>query len=156
MIQRIQTLYLFLTFLMLLTLFFAPLANFVGGAELYTLTIWGFEASGASSIEPIPTRHMGILAVIATALPLVTIFLYRFRWIQLRLCIVQMVLLVGLQAYFCLYLFGMLSVVNQLEVASTSYQLTDVIPLVGLVLTWLAFRGVVRDNNLIKSLNRIR
>ena len=41
------------------------------------------------------TIYLGILLVAACLLPLITIFLYRRRMLQIRLCCVEMVLLLG-------------------------------------------------------------
>lgn len=156
MIQRIQTLYLLLTFIGMLLLYFFPIATFIGGSEEFQIALWGISSTAEPGTQVVGTIHMGILWLLATLLPLVNIFLYKFRWLQLRLCVVEIILLLGMQIYIGFYIFSSRSVISGFEVNSMKYSPVDVIPLIGIIFTILAFRGVVRDQTLIKSLNRIR
>lgn len=156
MIQRIQTVYLLLVFSLMLTLFFVPFAQFLGDGEQFQLTAWGIQSLTESGAMVLPTTYMGVLLTFCTALPLVTIFLYRWRWVQIRLCIVEMVFLVGQQVYMTYYICKMSRIVNTATTHSVNYSLVDVLPVVCLVLIFFAYRGVVKDETLIKSLNRIR
>lgn len=155
MIQRIQTLYLLLIFIGMLLLYFFPIATFIGGNEEFQIALWGIRST-ADDTQVVGTIHMGILWLLATLLPLVNVFLYKRRWLQLRLCVVEIVLLLGMQIYIGFYIFSSRSVISDFEVNSMKYSLVDVIPIIGIILTILAFRGIVRDQALIKSLNRIR
>lgn len=157
MIQRIQSVYLFLSFAILVPLFFVPLAQFLADGEQVKLTVWGIYnlKTGASIV---PATYMGILAVLSTALPLVNLFLFRKRWLQIRLCIVEMVFLIGIQIYIVYYVFSTQTTISGAgaQTFSTQYSVADILPLAALIFTYLAYRGVVKDETLIKSLNRIR
>ena len=88
MIQRIQTLYLLLaTALMSLTLFL-PLATITSGAE--EVIVKAFSA-GESSLP----LYLGLLLSATTLLPFVTIFLFKNRLAQIRLCVSEIVMLLG-------------------------------------------------------------
>lgn len=156
MIQRIQSLYLFLTFIGMLLLCFFPIASFIGGNEEFEITLWGIHSTDKPDVQVVRTIQMGILWVLSTLLPLINIFLYKFRWLQLRLCVVEIILLLGMQIYIAFYIFNSRSVIADFTVSSMKYSPVDVIPIIGIILTILAFRGVVHDQALIKSLNRIR
>lgn len=93
MIQRIQTLYLLVVAALLAVTIFTPMAYFSIGGEEYTLT--AFAVRNAEGVAVQPTLYMGILLAMAGILPLIVIFLYKHRMLQLRLCIVEIVLLVG-------------------------------------------------------------
>lgn len=156
MIQRIQTLYLLLIFLGMLLLCFFPIATFIGGNEEFEISLWSIHSTDNPEIPVVKTLHMGILWVLATLLPLVNIFLFKRRWLQLRLCLVEIVLLLGMQIYIAFYIFNARNVIAEFTVNSMKYSPVDVIPIIGIILAILAFRGIVRDQALIKSLNRIR
>ena len=93
MIQRIQTLYLLIVTALVAVMLFAPLAWFAGQAGEYGL--YAFSLRSADGTLAQPTLYLGILLAFAAALPLVTIFLYRRRLLQIRLCVAEMVLLAG-------------------------------------------------------------
>ena len=157
MIQRIQSVYLLVAFALLLSLFFVPMARFIGGAEEFNITVWGINSIKGDMVEKIvPTTQMGILLVLSTLLPLVNIFLYHRRWLQIRLCAVEIILLAGLQVFIGYYIFRSQGAISQTEVHSMTYSLVDLVPLVAILLNVLAFRGIAKDEALVRSLDRIR
>lgn len=154
MIQRIQTLYLLLvTALMTLTLFL-PIASFTGdNSEVYTLTAFALAGGGASQ----SSIWLGIILAIATAVPFVTIFLFKNRLLQLRLCIVEVILLLGATAFVAIYFW--LSGANALEdigVAHRQFSWAAIMPVVSIIITVLAARAIFKDEALVRSLDRIR
>lgn len=154
MIQRIQTLYLVvITSLMAITLF-APIATFtVATGDVYTLS--AFELSNGQQSQS--TIWMGILLVLATVLPLVTIFLFKNRQLQLRLCGAEVVLLIGAIVFVGIYYW--LSGANALEnvgVEHRSFGWAAIMPLLSLVMSFLAARSIFKDEVLVRSLDRIR
>ena len=84
MIQRIQSLYLLVaTALMSLTLF-TPIATFVvDSGDVFTLTAFNLEGDQESQ----STIWMGIVLVLATVLPFVTINIYIYRHAACSTCI---------------------------------------------------------------------
>ena len=93
MIQRIQTLYLLVISALMAVTLFAGLAWFAGDAGEFGLYAFGLKTTDGAVVQS--TLYMGVLLALACALPLVTIFLFRRRLLQLRLCVVEMVLLLG-------------------------------------------------------------
>ena len=96
MIQRIQTVYLFLSALFTALLLFLPLAVGVtvsGGPVRSTLWGWTDPASADSLSSGAVHWIAGGLSVLVLALALITIFGFRNRPLQKKLCIVQVVLL---------------------------------------------------------------
>ena len=158
MIQRIQSLYLLVaTILMSLTLF-KPIAIFgvVGqGNEPFIYTLSAFTLSCGEASQS--TIWMGILLLLATVLPLVIIFLFKRRTLQVRLCAVELVLLLGSLVMMGLY-YWLTSRIFNGEVQIDHRQLcwAAPMPLVSLVLTYLASRAIFKDEVLVRSLDRIR
>ena len=93
MIQRIQTLYLLVVALLTGATLLLPLAWLGSGAETFTLHAFALKDGAGEAVHSTP--YMGALLAAATLLPLATIFLFKRRMLQLRLCAVELVLLLG-------------------------------------------------------------
>ncbi len=147
MIQRIQTLYLLVVAaLVAVTLF----AWFGVGGERYDLYAFALRSADGTAVLRAPV-YTGIALAAACALPLVTIFLFRRRMLQVRLCVVEMVLLAGAETMLAAYFFfghGVADFQGLKPVAA--------LPLVGVLFAWLAARAIFRDELLVRSLDRIR
>ena len=154
MIQRIQSLYLLIVVALMSVTLFAPIAMFtVASGEVFTLSAFSL----SSDMQSQSTIWMGILLSLATALPLVTIFLFKNRVLQVRLCAVEIVLLLGCIAFMAIYFW--LSGATALEDAIVEHRhfgWSAIMPIVALVFTSLAARATFKDEILVRSLDRIR
>ena len=103
MIQRIQTLYLLIVTALMAVTLFAPLAWFAGDAGEFGLYAFALKTAEGEAVQP--AVYMGTVLALACALPLVTIFLFRRRLLQIRLCVVEIVLLLGCVAMEGVYSF---------------------------------------------------
>lgn len=149
MIQRIQTLYLLVVAALMAVTLFAPLAWFGVDGEQLTLYAFSLESSTGEAIRP--PVWTGLLLAMACALPLVVVFLYRRRMVQLRLCVVELVLLAGCVAMLAFsYFWGHADVPHQ------GLKPAIALPVVCLVFTGLAARAIFRDELLVRSVDRIR
>ncbi|MFI3331186.1 MAG: DUF4293 domain-containing protein [Rikenellaceae bacterium] len=154
MIQRIQTVYLLLVTLFTGLMFALPLAEFMGDGQ--TASLWAYGILDADSVRILPTSQMAVLMTLSTILPFMTVFLYKRRWLQIRMCLVQFVLQLGIIAFLVYYILKLNSTFAQYSMHSMSLGVADIFPVLNLILIFLAYRGVVKDEALIKSLNRIR
>jgi hypothetical protein len=152
MIQRIQTLYLLVaTILMAMTLIF-PIALFqVSGVE-FTLSAFSF--SGANESQS--TLYMGILLALATAVPIVTIFLFKRRTLQIRLCAVEAVLLLGTLVFIGLYYWLSNRFFEDYTIDHKQFGWSAIMPVLALILDIMAARAIFKDEVLVRSLDRIR
>lgn len=154
MIQRIQTIYLLiLTALQAVTLF-VPLAWFAGDTGEYRLYAFSLQHVGGAVVQS--TLYMGLLLVAAVLLPLVTIFLYRRRLLQIRLCVVEMVLLLGATAMEGIYYFLSGRMFSEVSFHVQGFKPAIALPLVGLLFAYLAARAIFRDELLVRAADRIR
>ena len=154
MIQRIQTLYLLVVAALLAVTIFTPMAYFSIGGEEYTLTAFAVRNAEGAAVQP--TLYMGILLAMAGILPLIVIFLYKHRMLQLRLCIVEIVLLVGSAVMTGIYYYLSVRFFSQTDLVAKGVHAGIVLPLVAIVFAVLAIRGIFKDEMLVLSLNRIR
>ena len=92
---------------------FSRLAWFGGGGEEFGLYAFALKDAGGEVLQP--AVYLGILLSAAALLPLVTVFLYRRRLLQIRLCVAEMVLLVGSAVMEGIYYYLGSRVVSELS-----------------------------------------
>lgn len=152
MIQRIQTLYLLIAAAFMAVALFSPLAVFNVGNEEFTLS--AFSLSG--TVESRSTLWLGILLAASAVLPLVTLFLFKRRQLQIRLCAVELVLLVGSLVFIGIYYWLSNRMFTDLDTTHQRLALGALMPLLSAIVVWLAMRAIFRDEVLVRSLDRIR
>ena len=152
MIQRIQSFYLFLIALLMLAMLFVPFANFNNETSAYI-----FKAMGVYTPNNPPTLvyaswSLFVLLILTVILPVITIFKYKKRILQMRLCLLNGVLIVAFYGVFFIY-WWLLS--RDLSV-STTFKATLAMPAVALILDYMAGRCILHDELLVRSESRIR
>ena len=151
MIQRIQTLFLLAAAAFMALMLFLPLAEILTtDGVTYTGMSRGLLKEGELVVRTLPVN---ILVVVTAGILLFNIFLFRNRKLQIRLCVYAIILefgLVGLMYYFWVV------VLRQLEVDNFLVRVPIVFPVVAVILTYLAFRGIRKDEILIRSLDKLR
>ncbi|MEG0788598.1 MAG: DUF4293 domain-containing protein [Alistipes sp.] len=154
MIQRIQTIYLLVITALIAITLFVPIAYFAGDAAQVDLYAFGLKTPSGETIQP--TLYMGILLALACALPFVIVILYKYRLLQLRLCVVEMVLLVGSEVIMAIYYFLGQRFFAEFAHHTQGMKVTIALPLVCLLFAYLAARAIFHDEMLVRSLDRIR
>ncbi len=152
MIQRIQTLYLLIAAALMTVAVFSPLAVFNVGAAEYTLSSFSLAGEGGS----FATLLLGILLAVSALLPLATLFLYKRRQLQIRLCAVELVLLIGCIVFIGIYYWLSNRMFTDFDTTYRRFAYGALMPLLSLVPVWLAMRAIFRDEVLVRSLDRIR
>lgn len=151
MIQRIQSVYLLLTTVLLLSAAFLPVGQLIG-EDLITVHV--FRPLGVSLADGGFQSTWGLFGILLLSAIVAgcTIFLYRNRMLQIRMTVFSSILLVGY--YIALAVFAYV-LSSDLQV---SFQLSWALclPLVGIILNYLAFRGIYRDEVTVKSIDRLR
>lgn len=152
MIQRIQTLFLLGAVIFLALMLFLPLAEIlVEDGSRYVAGCWGLKDDAGEVV--VYTLPAGILILVSALLLLVNIFMYKRRKLQIRICVWNIILdfgLFGLLYYFWVVIF------RQLEIRDFQVFLPLVFPAVAIIFTYLAFRGIRKDELLIRSIDKIR
>lgn len=152
MIQRIQSLYLLIVAGLMIATLFAPIAYFFTGTAEYELYSFMLK----SRVESISTPYMGLLLLATAILPLVTLFLYKNRMLQIRLCAVNIVLLVGAIIFMAIYYYLSARMFSGLEFQTRGFRIAVIFPLISIILNYLAMRAIFKDEMLVRSLDRIR
>ncbi len=159
MIQRIQTLYLFGVSILMALFLSLPLATVTTSIDQASVPIlfraFSIAPQGAEAI--VSTFGLGLLACLTLGFSLLAIFLYRKRWSQIRLCLVMGVLLLGVLVFEFYYLYQLDNYLTQTApFHATRYSAVTLAPVLAAVLLYLAFRGISRDEALVRSIDRIR
>lgn len=162
MIQRRQTIFMFLSAIVSALLFFMPLASFNANGDVMRFTIFGIQNPIENiSLSNAYTWPLVVLTVLMTAAPVVTAFLYKKRELQVRLCrITMLVNIIFIGLVFLYYENDLLEVIAAVEGdeyhLNVAYFIGMAFPLVNLVLQILAIRGIKKDIELLKSIDRLR
>lgn len=151
MIQRIQSLYLFLAAVALSLIFFFPLANLSNNQDVIVFNISGF--SRFSILEHTPTWPLMALNIISIILTLVVIGVFKKRLLQIRLTRIALMLNLGFIALMYFVYGDHLAKQIKMEI---NYELGSVLPLIALVFHVLAMYAINKDERIIKSIDRIR
>ena len=165
MIQRKQTLYMLVAVVCMAIFTFAKMFTFNAAGSSMTLYTYGYsiQEMGAEPVSQLLNLRavcMVLLAAISTVLMAVNIFLFKKRELQLSLLMSQYALLVGIIGYGVYYVWSFSSIYAE-SIADGS-ALTNgpgwslCLPVVTLVMNFLAVRGVASDIALLRSVDRIR
>ena len=165
MLQRRQTLDLLAAFALCIGCLCMPLAHFIANdsqtgslaglwdayerVDMYNLWL---VSEGKHLFYFCPVL-MAIL-VIATALIFIDIWLYKRRALQMRVATFCMILLVAWYIVYGIIIYQLCSSVMMLGMMRPHW--TAALPAVALILLYLAFRGILKDEMLVRSLDRLR
>jgi len=152
MIQRIQSVFLFVSLCFLAPMFFVPAAELVYiSGEILRFDFIGFYITDLGATTRLSVQYSILLfAILICALNFCIIFLYKSRILQMRLCIYNVVLLIGIAGVMLLVIH------NVTDVQSVSHRLPLVFPVVSAILHYLAFRAIRRDHFMVEALSRLR
>ncbi len=147
MIQRIQTVYVFISAILITSLIKLKLADLSVNEELYT-----FFAKGIYNGENLVFNGLAILIfiILITLLHFIVIFLYKKRILQIRILVFTIVLLVGLFGMFFYFTYAGFTDVK------VAFKIPVIFPVIAAILDFLAIRAIGKDEALVRSLNRIR
>ncbi len=162
MIQRIQSVYLFLAFVMGILIFFFPIASFVTENAYFDFFICHIKDTSPNPFPEMKTAAhqfpwfytipLAILQLIVSLLIVFTLFQYKKRPLQIKinyLTILLNVMLVG-------GIFYASSLIETQTGVVADYGFGGIFPLLSIVLVFLANSGVKKDEKLVRSADRLR
>jgi hypothetical protein len=172
MIQRIQSIYLLIVSVLMLFMLVLPMAEIAvernddvnkdKAAKVEEVVIFrNYGAKRYSENEAkllISTFPVTILTVIIGLISFFNIFFYVARNTQMRICIFNILLLAGLTGLtFYYFTFIKKQIFNGgFAISYHSLKIAAIFPLISIVLTFLAFRSIRRDELLVRSYERLR
>lgn len=152
MIQRIQSVYLLVVTILLVVAMCQPAGNFIG-ADGIAINV--FKPLGVTLADGSFHSTWGLFCILllSAVIALCTIFLFRNRMLQVRMTIFSSILLIGYYVAFAVFMF-----VLQNDLDAMTFQLgwALCLPVVSIVLNYLAFRAIYRDELMVKAADRLR
>ncbi len=157
MIQRIQSLYLFIAVVCLMVAQFGASFFYIIGEKLYYLNAYGlFENTASNELELIKNIPFFLFPIVLIILLVITTFSYKSLKKQLRLMnivtIVYSIFVLTLLALF----FSKYNFTN--DKMNLSYQFGPAIyfVIIGYPALFMATKGIKKDKKTLDSLNRLR
>ncbi len=133
MIQRVQSLYLLASSGLLFSLFFRPLMRNLDGETVLKFTqYWPFL----------------IFVIVTFVLSFFSIFIYKRRIQQMRICIYNMLVLLAFQGWIAYMYFTRLD--------GVVFTISAVFPIVAGIFVFMAFRKISEDEALVQGMNSLR
>ena len=146
MIQRKQTIFLLVAFVAVMICMCSQVGTLVSGmqeASLYNLWLTDGQGNHQFTVWPLFATLL-----IAALLSLVTIFMYAKRRLQSKMCLGLMLLLV--------LWYILLVVLPQQAGGELVLRWPAAMPAIAVVCAFFARKGVIADERLVRSLDRIR
>ncbi|MDB5020560.1 MAG: hypothetical protein JWQ28_1687 [Pedobacter sp.] len=152
MIQRIQTIWLFLATLVTLLLLLIPIVTKQANGTDYWIVATGLYQKNQQGITKMESFLPLIICTIATSIiSLANIFNYTNRKLQKKLALINIVFIVGLS-------FWIFQAAKKIPggIDNASYNLGAFFPLLAIIFLFLAVGGISRDEKLVRSADRLR
>lgn len=160
MIQRVQTIFMLASVLAILSMHFFSLVTYAMPEATFELNSLGVVCLTKGFASDHMCWDLFLLLLLMVALPLITIFLYKKRKLQLHMLIYTAILNL---CYYGLFFWRASVVSEEVLALSTSKQLDEsynilmlFMPALSIFCLIMAMRGVIYDIALLKSLDRLR
>ena len=154
MIQRLQTVWLSISAFLAAFLCSGHILNFSdnSGNDLFLSFSGIFRSSGNSVTLLQGSIPVAVLLIAICALSVTAIFLFKRRKLQLKMTAAIIILAFCLTISLVLYLITVIRIFGAELVPG--YKM--VLPLLIIIFTFLAYRGIKKDDDLVKSYDRLR
>jgi L-asparagine transporter-like permease len=156
MIQRVQSVYLLLVTGLLGLFLLIPYAELTL-SENQSLAFNSMSIKKISGNEDTEkyksTLPLFALVLITSFCSFLSIFLYSRRAMQIRICLLNGVLLV--LSLILMYIYYS-STKSSFETIHHAFKIPAIFPFLGIILTFLAYRAIRHDEELVNSYNRLR
>ena len=157
MIQRIQTVYLILLIATFCGLFFMPLSSVTGTEngvqQTHVLSANNHKVfEGTEVKQTFPETLLTVISAAIILLAIGTIFCFKNRKLQMLLCKLLMVVVI----IFVLLAFRETDAIAALANSKAIYQAGAYMVIVSLLFIYLALNGIKKDEELVRSADRLR
>ena len=158
MIQRKQSIYLFLSAIAMALDFIFPIAKFIGSGsyqlELYIYQVVSLVPDTTPPFDVMFVAPLTALTGLVVVGSLITIFMYRRRMMQAKLVRGLVIFTLGDLA---LIFFYNIPTLEKFSNNTAEYNYAGIaMPLIAMVLLILAINGIIKDEKLVRSADRLR
>ncbi len=148
MIQRKQTLFLLIAFVLTVVCMSVQVATLLGNDSIAFAKVYNLFLADGQGHYTFSSAPLFVMLLLSALLSLVSIFMYMKRKLQAAMCVVNMIVLVAW------YVF--LAVLPQTTGGQIHLLWPVVLPAVSVILQFMARKGILADEKLVRSLDRIR
>ncbi len=155
MIQRIQSILLFIAFIAGVLTFLFPLAQIQGELNLLEIFIYGIvDLTKMGGIEVNSGIIAGLVAIggIIPLISLIAIFLYKNRLRQANLARIGFFINIVL----IIFLFLFIDFIKKQTGSNVSYQLGIGFPLISVIMLLISRRAIMNDERKVRAADRLR
>jgi hypothetical protein len=152
MIQRIQSLYLLAAIILMAVSLFSPMGRFVAADGSVAGVLNNFYVELFVDGNPKGVWALGALLVACIALSAVCIFKFKNRMLQTRFCIFSILLLVGYAVAYGVFAY----IIKGDMGVSFAPDWRAAFPVISIILEYLAWRNILKDEMIVRSLDRLR
>lgn len=155
MIQRIQTLWLFLAAIATLLAAFSPLVSYANDLYIMWIDVWGYEDGGDGGSTGLPAWGLLSYTALCVIVSLVAIFLYanrkrQLRWVKAGVgCNLLWYVACAAHVYYAVQMTAASHVGCTLHVGLA-------FPVLAIVFLLLAHKAIKHDEALVRAADRIR
>jgi hypothetical protein len=152
MIQRIQTVFLVVALFIIAVLIWIPPGEIAANEKIYSFYLKGI-VDTLTGQTIYPALYLIVFAGIIILLQLIIIFSYKKRPLQMRMSVINILLMLGFM--IVCWLFVKTSAKSMGD-GIYSFKITAFFPLISIFFNYLAYRSIRQDEALVKSVDRIR
>lgn len=156
MIQRVQTLFLAAASLLMMLVFAWPLASYYSETITVVMNVYQVKTlaaqQGGITVNPILTGFLSLLAVVCSGVSLFAIFQYKNRALQMKL--VRVVLIINI--VFIVIVFALTDFIRKSVGITPEYGTSIFFPVAALLFQLLAMRFIKKDEETVRSADRLR
>jgi hypothetical protein len=149
MIQRKQTIFLLISVVLFALTFLFPFGK-IGDIELHNYA--AVDPTGVKT-EGISHYFFSVCLSVAAIISLISIFLYKNRHQQMTVLRLSFIFFAASFALLALYIKSATTVINQ---HAFSFGISFFLPFGSFFMNMFALRGIRKDEQLVKSLDRLR
>jgi hypothetical protein len=157
MIQRIQSLLLLIATICFVVACFMPVAHIITSEAYYVLTSWSVRENIPDGAIIHPTYFIGLLQALLAVLSFVTIFLYKKRPLQSKMCmlaiLVNFILLVLMLWVYPDKMLPQISLLAGGELKYTPWAILSILPL---ACFYLGNKFIIKDEKMVRAADRLR
>lgn len=147
MIQRIQSLYLLISVVLAALLFFLPFAEIAKDGAIYLFNAKGILLEGVATVNGL---ILSIVIGLSVVLHMLSILSFKNRMRQKRIVLLAMIVMLGL--FGLLFYYAYFTFTG----AKINLEASFLLPLIAIIIDYLAIRAIDKDEALIRSIDRIR
>lgn len=156
MIQRIQTIYMIIAIVLSVACLCMEIGTFsIDGLTIaHEYNLWVMTVDNNAATHQFTTAPMFAVLILSATLGIYSIFAYRNRIAQAKLCMFNMLLLLGWNILYAVYRHILID--GNGQPVDFDMCLPAFFPVIALIFYLLARRRILADENLVRAADRIR